>query len=61
MWAAVLTDDIKKRMKFIHALDRFLQESPQRTPFGDWYETENGHCYGFRARTVQGGCFILIM
>lgn len=72
LWAARLTDDREKQKKIICAIDRFLKES-DRVPFGDWYETENGnnHWYGsskertnpccFMARSVQGGCFILLL
>lgn len=72
LWAATLTDDKEKQKKIISAIDRFLKDS-DRTPFGDWYETENAenHMYGsssirknpccFMARSVQGGCFILLL
>ncbi len=61
MWSACLTDDDAKRHKLIAALDRFLRESPDRIPFGDWYDTVTGEHLHFRARTVQGGCFILLL
>ena len=40
---------------------RFLEESPDRIPFGDWYYTDSGKYRYFRARTVQGGTFILLL
>lgn len=61
MWAAKLTDDVEKQKKFVGLLNVFLKESPDRVPFGDWFETENGVHHEFRARSVQGGCFILLM
>ena len=61
MWSARLTDDMEKRAKMIEPLNLFLQETPDRIPFGDWFETDNGKFNWFRARTVQGGCFILLM
>lgn len=61
MWAASLTDRDAKKKKLISALDGFLKESPDRVPFGDWYETESGKHLNFRARSVQGGCFILLL
>ncbi len=61
LWAAVLTDDTKKRCAFIELLDRYLQNTPTRVPFGDWYDTVSADSISFRNRTVQGGCFILLM
>lgn len=61
MWAAALTDVSEKCRKFIVALDAFLKESPDRIPFGDLYDTKSGNYRDFRARSVQGGCFILLL
>ncbi len=61
MWTATLTDDNEKRKLFVEKLNAFLETSPARIPFGDWFETEGGKFWHFRARTVQGGCFILLM
>ena len=61
MWAASLTDDVEKKRKMIKALDLYLKEAPERMPFGDWYGTKDGKCPSFRARSVQGGCFMLLL
>lgn len=61
MWAARLTDDKEKRKILISRLNAFLQQAPDRVPFGDWYDAESGKFFQFRARSVQGGCFILLM
>ena len=61
MWVAALTECEEKRNALIAALDLFLKETPDRVPFGDWYETVSGIHHAFRARTVQGGCFILLL
>lgn len=61
MWAASLTESEIKRGKLISALDVFLRESPDRVPFSDWYEAKDGKAHCFRARSVQGGCFILLL
>lgn len=60
-WVAALTDDAGKREKILSGIDVFLKESPDRVPFSDWYYTDNGRHEQFRARTVQGGCFILLL
>ena len=61
LWVARLTSDIKKRKELIQMVDDFLKTSPDRVPFSDWYETQDGKYHEFRARTVQGGCFILLI
>ena len=61
MWTASLTDDLSKKKKLISALDVYLKQSPDRVPFSDWYEAKDGSHYYFRARSVQGGCFILLL
>ena len=60
-WAAALTDEKKKAAALIHPIAEFLKRSPERMPFGDWYETADGKKCVFTARSVQGGCFILLM
>lgn len=61
MWSASLTDDLSKKKKLISALDVYLKQSPDRVPFSDWYEAKDGSHYHFLARSVQGGCFILLL
>ena len=39
----------------------FLRRSPDRVPFSDWFESESGEFHHFRARSVQGGCFVLLL
>ena len=60
-WIARLTSDIRKRKAIIDMVNDYLKTSPDRIPFGDWYETQDGVHHEFRARTVQGGCFILLI
>lgn len=61
MWAASLSDDKAKTGRFITAINNFLRQSPDRVPFSDWIETKEGTYKVFRNRTVQGGCFILLL
>ena len=60
-WVTALTDDSEKKKKMIYCLNRFLKESPDRVPFSDWYYTDSGKHEQFIARSVQGGCFILLL
>ena len=60
-WVATLTNDEKKREKLLSGIAKFLKDSPDRVPFSDWYDTDSGSHFYFRARSVQGGCFILLL
>ena len=60
-YVARLTDDIETQKKLIAPMDDFLKTSPDRVPFSDWYDVKEGKFYGFRARTTQGGCFMLLL
>ncbi len=61
VWASSLTDDMEKCKKMLAPIARFLKQTPDRVPFSDWYETAEGTYHEFRARSVQGGCFILLL
>lgn len=61
VWTASLTEDINKRKQLIAPLNNYLLKGEKRLPFGDWYYTETGKLKMFTNRTVQGGCFILLI
>ncbi len=61
VWSACLTSSTQTRKLLVGTIDRYLRESSDRLPFGDWYETETGALIGFRNRAVQGGCFMLLL
>ena len=58
MWCSIMTDDREKFLKMITPLLRYLQETPSRVPFSDWYDTVTGQYMRFIARSVQGGVFM---
>lgn len=43
---------------FARCILDFLENSPDRVPFSDWYQTVSGRQQGFQNRTVQGGIFM---
>ena len=47
--------------KFIAPLWKFYNETPDRVPMTDWYDTVSGTLIGFIHRTVQGGLFIKML
>lgn len=61
MWVARLTDDAEKSKTVVRCINTFLKKSSDRVPFGDWYKSDSGNFIEFRARSVQGGCFILLL
>lgn len=61
IWAAALTDDETKREKLLKPVAKFLEETPDRIPFSDWYDVKTGKSHEFKARSTQGACFILML
>jgi len=60
LWCAALADDDADTASLIHPVYAFLQETPDRVPFSDWYFTSTAEHKGFLNRTVQGGLFMPI-
>ena len=61
LWMASLTDEPARVRAIIEPVARYLVETKDREPFADWYDAKDGHHYEFLARSVQGGCFILLL
>lgn len=58
MWSTVLTDDKEYFDLICGRMLAFLNTTPDRVPFTDWYFTSVPFHRGFQARTVQGGLFL---
>jgi hypothetical protein len=48
-------------IKLIEPIARFLEATPDKVPFSDWYDTVTGKKCGFQNRTVQGGLFMPLL
>ena len=58
LWTATMAKDKEQREKFIKPVAKYLEESVNRVPFSDFYQTDSTMFCGFRARSVQGGIFM---
>lgn len=61
LWVTAFADNKADMSALIAPIAKFLNETPNRTPFTDWYLTNNGEQVGFQNRTVQGGLFMPLL
>ena len=61
IWTATLTGSNEDFAALVKPIHLFLQETPNRVPMTDWYETTNAKHVGFQARSVVGGVFIKLL
>ncbi len=61
LWTATLTQNRADFEALVDPVYRFLQETPDRSPMTDWYETHNARKVGFTARPVVGGVFVQML
>jgi hypothetical protein len=61
IWTATLAGDLPTFQKFIDPEHKFMNETPDRVPMTDWYETQKPRKVGFQARSVVGGYFIKML
>jgi hypothetical protein len=61
LWSATLAERDADFQALVAPLHRWVNETPDRVPFGDWYDTVSGKHCAFRARTVVGGLFIKLL
>ena len=61
VWTATMAKTNGEFKKFIAPLWKFYNDTPDRVPMTDWYDTVSGTHIGFVHRTVQGGLFIKML
>lgn len=61
LWVTTFTDYKTERASLIAPVAAYLAQTPDRVPFGDWYDTVSGQHYSFQNRTVQGGLFMPLL
>ncbi|MGI6200313.1 MAG: glutaminase domain-containing protein [Christensenellales bacterium] len=61
IWAACLVDDKESFEALVEPVWRFLNESPDRVPFCDWYGTVDRLQQCFQNRTVIGGIYMRLL
>jgi hypothetical protein len=61
LWTATLTQDRGDFEALVAPVFDFLNETPDRSPMTDWYETKSARKVGFTARPVVGGVFMQML
>lgn len=61
LWTASLTGERADFDALVAPVCRFLNETPNRSPMTDWYETKSARKVGFTARPVVGGVFLKLL
>jgi hypothetical protein len=58
LWTAAMARDRTTFDALVAPVVKFLEDTSDRLPFTDWYDTISARCTGFRARPVIGGVFM---
>ena len=61
LWTATLTQDPADFTALLDPVYRFLNETPNRVPMTDWFDTKTAKHVGFQARSVVGGVFLQML
>jgi hypothetical protein len=58
IWTATLSSNKEDFQTFIHPIWKFLNDTPDRVPMSDWYDTISAKMVAFQARSVVGGVYM---
>jgi len=58
VWTAALASKPAQFNAIIDPIYKWMNETSNRVPLTDWYDTKNGKQIGFQARSVVGGVYI---
>jgi hypothetical protein len=58
IWSATLAHNPADFQAIVHPVFGFLNQTTDRVPMTDWYDTVSARMVGFRARSVVGGVYI---
>lgn len=61
MWSATMAPDKATFEQFMAPMWKFYNETPQRVPMSDWYNTDEPTHNYFRARAVVGGYWMKLL
>jgi hypothetical protein len=61
LWTATLTQDRADFDALLDPVYHFLNDTPNRVPMTDWYDTKTAKPVGFQARSVVGGVFLQML
>jgi hypothetical protein len=61
IWTATLATNPADFQRITNAIYRFLNETPDRVPMTDWYDTISAHQVHFQARSVVGGVYMKML
>ncbi len=61
LWTATLAGSPSDFRTIVHAVFSFLNDTPDRVPMTDWYDTITAKQVGFQARSVVGGVYIKML
>ena len=61
IWTASLATSQDDFQIFVHPIYKFLNDTPDRVPMTDWYDTMTAKQIHFQARSVVGGVYIKLL
>lgn len=61
IWSATLASNPADFQAIVHPIYKFLEQTPDRVPMTDWYDTITAKEVGFQARSVVGGVYIKML